>query len=112
MNAALGVRFLAGVLAALFLAGTALAVATFFAGAVFLAGVVFAVAMLRFLCAQVDSEPMTPICSGCADATGENPSFYKENSFFHRGDICMRIWHVRRVAVGDRDALIQGLHES
>jgi len=82
MNAALGVRFLAGALAALFLAGTALAVAIFFAGAAFLAGVVFAVAILRFLCAEVVSQPMTPICSGSSDATGENPSFQAKDSFF------------------------------
>ncbi|WP_350295624.1 hypothetical protein [Limnohabitans sp. Rim8] len=82
MNAALGVRFFAGALAATFLAGAAFAVVTFFAG------VFFAVAMLRFLCTEVGSKPETLIWSGDLHANGENHGFQVKKLFFTRNSHC------------------------
>jgi hypothetical protein len=78
MKAALGVRFLAGAFAATFLAGAAL-----FAGAAFFAGVFFAVAMLRFLCAEVGSKLETLIWSSFLHANGENQGFQVKKFFFN-----------------------------
>jgi hypothetical protein len=85
MNAALGVLFLAGALAATFLAGAAFAVVTFFAG------VVFAVAMLSFLCTEVGSKPETLIWSGDLHANGENHGFQVKKLFFTCSSRCFAV---------------------
>jgi hypothetical protein len=100
MNAALGVRFLAGALAATFLAGAAFAVATFFAGAAFLAGVFFAVAMWRFLSTEVGSKPETLIWPGFLHANGENQGFQVKKLFFTcKFHCCCYLCHVDSVRI-------------
>jgi hypothetical protein len=90
MNAALGVRFLAGAFlaagaffATTFLAGAAFFAAGFLAGAAFLAGAFFAVAIFNFLLEVIFvTRSKTNLPSGL-DATGENCSFQGEKHIFH-----------------------------
>jgi hypothetical protein len=94
MNAALGVRFLAGAflagaflattfLAATFFAGAAFFAAGFLAGAAFLAVAFFAVAMSNFLLEVIFiTRSKTNLPSGL-DATGENSPFQGEKHIFH-----------------------------
>jgi membrane protein implicated in regulation of membrane protease activity len=89
MNAALGVRFLAGAFlagaffATTFLAGAAFFAAGFLAGAAFLAGAFFAVAIFDFLLEVIFvTRSKTNLPSGL-DATGENCRFQGEKHIFH-----------------------------
>jgi len=89
MNAALGVRFLAGAFlvgaffATTFLAGAAFFAAGFLAGAAFLAGAFFAVAIFDFLIEEIFvTRSKTNLPSGL-DATGENCRFQGKKHIFH-----------------------------
>jgi hypothetical protein len=90
MNAAFGVRFLAGAFlaagaffATTFLAGAAFFAAGFLAGAAFLAGAFFAVAIFNFLLEVIFvTRSKTNLPSGL-DATGENSPFQGEKHIFH-----------------------------